>query len=671
MKKIIAIVLCLLLAIPAFAATESDFTYWVEDGAATVTGYNGSATDIEVPSELGGCPVTAIGWFAFEDQENLKQIKLPDSITLIDEYAFRGCTALTEIVLPVRLKEIGEGAFADTALTQIESPAATTAIGEAAFVGCSKLTAITVQSGNTNYSASMGILFDRYQETLICFPAGKNVTVYTTPYGVKTIGPYAFAGCTYLQKLNLREEVTLIGAYAFEGCENLSELALPNGVSVIPDSMLYGCTNLKRLYIPRGITEVGWFAFDYCESLSDVYFDGDEAAWETFKSLLHAFDGTDNLLSATLHLNESGLPKDTSTEPQPGEKRAISISVASMPTKTVYQVGEPFDKSGLTVYIHYSDGTKGLALTFGIKGFDSEMYGEKTITVSASGFTATFTVTVERPPMTGIEITALPKKTTYLIGEKSDTAGLAVSAVYGGKFKEPVTGFTVSGFSSETAGKKTITVTYNGFKATFTVTVKAAAAAASKIDVTKQFKDVLKGKWYVKNGAIDFAVNNGLFAGITKTTFEPESPMTRAMYVTVLGRLAGAKVDHKATTRFADVPSGQWYTGYVKWAADGGIVNGVSPTSFAPNVSVTREQICKMMVEYCAFAKIKLKKINKEAIFKDANKISSWAATYVKDANIAGFVNGNANGTFNPQGSATRAEVATIFMNFEKNYHVL
>ena len=169
---------------------------------------------------------------------------------------------------------------------------------------------------------------------------------------------------------------------------------------------------------------------------------------------------------------------------------------------------------------------------------------------------------------------------------------------------------------------------------------------------------------------IDFAVANGLFNGVSKTTFSPNDDMTRAMFVTVLSRLACVVVKNSKKTGFSDVARDMWYTGAVKWAADAGIVSGTGPKTFEPDAPVTREQICKMMVEYCSFAKIKLKNVNAPSTFKDAKKISGWAKTYVSQAQQSGFVNGNADGTFKPKSNATRAQVATIFMNFAQNYGV-
>lgn len=191
------------------------------------------------------------------------------------------------------------------------------------------------------------------------------------------------------------------------------------------------------------------------------------------------------------------------------------------------------------------------------------------------------------------------------------------------------------------------------------------------VNVVHIFTDVKTKDWYYKNGSINYVYNKNLFKGTSETTFEPNAPMTRAMFVTVLGRLHGVEANHKAATPFKDVKKKQYYTGYVNWASKAGIVNGVSKTEFAPNDNVTREQICKMMAEYCKYAKISLRNVNKTVTFTDAKDISSWARNYVATCQRAGLVNGEKGEggySFNPKGNATRAQVATIICNFAQNY---
>ncbi len=185
------------------------------------------------------------------------------------------------------------------------------------------------------------------------------------------------------------------------------------------------------------------------------------------------------------------------------------------------------------------------------------------------------------------------------------------------------------------------------------------------------FKDLNQSYWYVKNDSIRYVYNYGLFNGTSKMTFGPEENMTRAMFVTVLGRLDGQQVNNKVTTVFADVKKNQYYTGYVKWAYENQIVAGLTKTTFGPDENITREQICAIMVRYCDYADIKLKQVNPAITFKDAAKISKYARSAVKACQMGGLVNGEKTTggyNFRPQGNASRAEVATIIMNFAKTY---
>ncbi|MCR4615410.1 MAG: bacterial Ig-like domain-containing protein, partial [Clostridiales bacterium] len=152
-----------------------------------------------------------------------------------------------------------------------------------------------------------------------------------------------------------------------------------------------------------------------------------------------------------------------------------SIAVKTLPTKTTYEIGESFNQNGLTLTATYSDGsTKVITSGFICSGFSSTTAGTKTVTVTYEGKTTTFTVTVNPAPVTlsSIAVKTLPTKTTYNIGESFNPSGLTLTATYSdGSTKTISSGFTCSGFSSTTAGTKTITVTYEGKTTTFTVTV--------------------------------------------------------------------------------------------------------------------------------------------------------------------------------------------------------
>ena len=174
------------------------------------------------------------------------------------------------------------------------------------------------------------------------------------------------------------------------------------------------------------------------------------------------------------------------------------------------------------------------------------------------------------------------------------------------------------------------------------------------------FTDVVAGTWYY--GAAAYAYNNGLFAGMTPTTFAPNATMTRAMLVSVLWRLAGAPAP-KAPNTFVDVPDGAWYTDAVTWAAENGVVSGIGGSRFDPSGFVTREQTAEILYNY---AHSKGYDVSARAD-PDADSVSGWAEEALSWANAAGLINGTVRDgqtILDPQGSASRAQVAMILMNY-------
>ena len=183
---------------------------------------------------------------------------------------------------------------------------------------------------------------------------------------------------------------------------------------------------------------------------------------------------------------------------------------------------------------------------------------------------------------------------------------------------------------------------------------------------TIEFGDVPASAWYVS--AVNYAVSHGLMNGTGTNTFEPESTMTRAMLVTVLWRYAGAP--KPGANPFTDVPNGKWYTDAVAWAAENGVVNGVGDGKFEPDGSVTREQMATILYRYAQKVGIDTSKHTELSAFPDASRVSAYAREPMQWIVAEGVIGGsreNGQDWLNPQGNATRAEVATILMRFIEN----
>ena len=187
------------------------------------------------------------------------------------------------------------------------------------------------------------------------------------------------------------------------------------------------------------------------------------------------------------------------------------------------------------------------------------------------------------------------------------------------------------------------------------------AAAASAY-----FKDVPSSSWFYSN--VKTAYEQNLMVGVSDTEFQPQGTLTRAMFVTILGRVAKVKTaDYQGTSHFDDVPKGNWYEPYVAWAQSKAVTSGIGGNKFAPNTPVTREQMATMIVRYVKNSSLTIPNAATPAApFKDAAQVSGWAEDGVEFMRLTGLIIGDNNGNFNPKKTATRAEAATVFVRLYK-----
>ena len=175
------------------------------------------------------------------------------------------------------------------------------------------------------------------------------------------------------------------------------------------------------------------------------------------------------------------------------------------------------------------------------------------------------------------------------------------------------------------------------------------------------FTDI-ENHWAKDN--ILFVVSRGLLNGTSETTFSPNTGMTRGMFVTALGRLAGVDPADYQSGKFTDVKADAYYAPYVNWAAKTGIVSGTTDTTFAPDTNINREQMAVIMKNYAVKLGYTVPKALEAVTFADNASISSWAKEAVKSMQQAGILAGKTNNRFDPAGTATRAEVATVLWRF-------
>lgn len=203
--------------------------------------------------------------------------------------------------------------------------------------------------------------------------------------------------------------------------------------------------------------------------------------------------------------------------------------------------------------------------------------------------------------------------------------------------------------------------TYTFHMADSKVTVEASFTKDGTIQKPDtRFDDVAKSAWYYK--AVEYVAENGIMSGVSAREFAPNAGFSRAMLAQTLYAMSG-KPTVKAESIFADVAANAWYADAVNWAAEKGYVSGVGDGKFAPDASVTREQMALILYRYAGSPDAS-GMAQKE--FTDSSSVSAYAVDAIRWAVHEGLISGMENNTLAPQGTATRAQVAQILMNFHQ-----
>ncbi len=215
--------------------------------------------------------MTSIGCDAFEYCDSLASVTIPNSVTSIDSGAFQYCEALSSVTIPDSVTSIGGYAFyACTSLTSVTIPDGVTDIGYSAFSYCTSLISINVEENNIKYFSVNGVLFNRNQNELMYYPAGKNDKNYEIPGSVTSIGNSAFGECRSLTNITIPDSVTSISENAFYGCASLTSVTIPNSVTSIGSYAFRYCTSLVSVTIPDSVTSIGDYAFKSCTNLKSI-----------------------------------------------------------------------------------------------------------------------------------------------------------------------------------------------------------------------------------------------------------------------------------------------------------------------------------------------------------------------------------------------------------------
>ena len=316
----------------------------------------------------------------------------------------------------------------------------------------------------------------------------------------------------------------------------------------------------------------------------------------------------------------------------------------------------PDNRQGVAFY--FKDKTaKTVTIQWVAEGDDATTYEPITFSVDLSGVAY-----YQAPSHGGSGSSGGSASTTYTLTFETN-GGSAISKVTKNKgttidlaqYAPTKSGATFEGWYADKGLTKKITSVK--LDANTTVYAKWTEAPVSGLP----FGDVKSADWFYND--VKYVYEKGMMAGTAADVFAPNATTTRAMIVTILYRLEGSPAV-TGTSAFVDVPAGQWYTDAVNWAAANQIVNGTSATTFAPNDSITREQMAAILYRYAQYKGYDVTKRADLSGYSDNGQVSAYAKDALAWANAAKLINGVTNTTLAPQGNATRAQVSAILHRF-------
>ena len=398
--------------------------------------------------------VKNINDYAFFDDIAINDLYIDADLYHIGNHAFDSCKSIPQVVLPETVREIGSHAFYDcNSMKSINVPVGVAAIKEYTFFGCASLLDISIP--DTVLSVGDYAYYG-------CVVA-KILDLSNT---LKSIGAYAFYNCNQVKEIILPNTLKSIGDYAFRSCSSITEISIPDSVTELGDCVFYACTGLEQAEFGFGITRIGNSEFYGCVKFKKLMLNGDV---EYIHEL--AFYGAED---AVIYSFENQYVENYCEENGLEYHELANDFTMSLtpPTKTQYMELEELDLSGLALNITYTiGGERTITTGYTVSGYDPNVIGTQTVTVTYRGVSETFEVTVL--PKEVSFITATPKAAiNSIIGEDLDMSNVVITVNFtDGTSKVIESGYSLSGFDKETIGNQTVTLTYREKSCTFDVTV--------------------------------------------------------------------------------------------------------------------------------------------------------------------------------------------------------
>lgn len=685
--------------------------WWNYEALGMLTSFGNFKLEGELKKVVIKDGVTNVSNYALFFLPAATQITLPESVTSIGRYGIALCSKLNGVSLPKAVTAIGDFGLAGNSFTAVSLPDGLQTLGRGAFDACASLSGMTLP-------AAITAVPDK------CFNDCTKLLTVDYKGEVTAIGERAFEGCKSLTKAPIPETVTELGASAFNGCVALTDVTLPGGVTAIPDACFQGCTALADMKLPATVTSVGHNAFTGCKALKDVRCYGAPPTVQPGGAAEHSFEPG----IVTIHYNPD--PVYGWTLDADGTWQGYKVSSKGACLHTGYGTTENtvpatcgadgrvdticsncgdviatevIPATGAHTWDNGTVTTEPTETTAGVRTFTCAVCSQtKTEVIPATG-AHTFVFTKNIAPTcteAGYDLytcsgcgASEQRNVKPALGHKWDSGTVTTEptetdpgtmtytcTVCGATKTEviPATGphthvwdeGTVTVAPTETTpGVRTYTCTVCGQTRTEIIPATGSAVCPGGAACPSfRFRDVPAPSNWAHEG-IDYCVRHGLMSGFDATTFSPDTVSTRAQIVMILYNLSGDTTDYsKYYVPFTDVKPGTWYYNAVAWGYDKDIVADMTPTTFAPDGLITREQMAVLLYGYTEkYAPAYLGGAASLNGFPDAASVSNWAYAAMSWAVGNGLISGIASDGADylaPSGGATRAQIAAIMMRY-------
>ena len=645
--------------------------------------------------------VTGIGDFGLAGN-GLTAVTLPDGLQSLGRGAFDSCASLTNTTLPAAITAVPGKCFADcTKLLNVKYAGTVTAIGDLAFESCKALTAAPIPETVTAIGAS-------------AFTGCTALTDVTIPAGVSTIPEDCFRGCTALTDIDLPGTVTSVGHNAFTGCTALKDVRCYGAAPAVEPG-----NSEAHSFEPATVTihynpamnwtldaDGKWQGYTVSDKGACLHTDygttertvpatcGEAGRVDTICSNCGEVVSTRELPPTGAHDWGNGVVTTAPTETTPGVRTFTCRGCDQTRTEAIPATGAHDYRFTKTVDPTCTDGGYDLYTCSGCGATEkrnlTDAAGHKwdggTVTTAPTETTPgvrTFTCTVcdqtrtETIPATGAHdyrftTTVDPTCTDggydlYTCSGCGATERRNLTDAAGHKWD----GGTVTTAPTETTpGVRTYTCTVCGQTRTEAIPATGASTCTGGPSCPSYGLRDVAGPDYWAHKGIDYCVRNRLMSGVGAGTFSPDTACTRAQIVKILYNLSGNQTDYSYYyLPFTDVAPGAWYYNAVAWAYCNDVTSGTSATTFTPNAAITRQQLVTFLYRYTVkYAPEFTGNAAPISAFPDAGSVANWAYAAMSWAVGNGLIKGNGhdNGLdyLDPNGSATRAQTATIIMRY-------